>query len=91
MVWAALVLGAVVVLALLGWRVFTKAKAVFISVSDALADADVSGEAARNWHQAWAVERAEADQRLHDDLADSARPGPKHPLPTLPTGTPVKG
>ena len=90
-VWAVLLLGALVILGVLGWRVFTKAKAVFTSVADAVADAEVSGEAARNWHLAWTQERAEADDRLQEALAESARPGPRRPLPALPTGNPPKG
>lgn len=86
-VWAVLVVGALLVLGVLGWRVFTKAKALFISLSDAVSDAHDAGDAASNWHRQWADERRDADDRYEAELRESSRPGPKHALP----GTPQKG
>lgn len=88
--WTVLVLGALVVLGWLGWRVFIKVKDLFISVSDALADAGDAGEAATNWHQQWSTERNAADERYQAELQESARPGPRNPLPGLPD-IPPKG
>lgn len=76
-----LVLGAFVLLGLLSWRVFIKGKAVFSSLVDAAADAGDAGEAATTGHRQWRERRHAADDRYQAALQESARPGPRDPLP----------
>ena len=80
-VWTLLVLGALVFLGWLVWRVFVKVKDLLVAVADAAADAGDAGEAATTWHQQWSAERNAADERYQAELRDSARPGPRNPLP----------
>ena len=77
LLWSVLVLGALVVLGLLGWRVFRKGVAVFRDVGRA---ADLVGEttaASESAFDEWLLLRAEEDladaEKREDDRARSRR------------------